>query len=113
MEPWCSTIYISDPYILQEYFKKEQVNTLYDLTERVKLVARGLSNKVLVEFDAMKVKKEGINFLTNLPKILDSSGKIGEMKWNEFNLNIRSLDTIEKENIVCKNEIIYLEDEKN
>ena len=112
-EPLCSNIYVADPYLLQEYFKSEQVNTLYDLTERVKLIARGLSNDVLVEFDGFKINEEGVNFLTNLPRILESSGQIGEMKWEQFNLNIRKLKTYEEKNIVCKNEIIYLDKEKN
>ena len=35
------------------------------------------------------------------------------MKWEQFNLNIRKLKTYEEKNIVCKNEIIYLDKEKN
>ena len=39
------------------------------------------------------MNQEGVNFLTNLPRILESSGKIGEMKWEQFNLKIRKLKT--------------------
>ena len=58
-------------------------------------VALGLGGEALFEFNKFLV------------------GQIGEMKWEQFNLNIRKLKTYEEKNIVCKNEIIYLDKEKN
>ena len=59
-------------------------------------------NDIIVEFDTKELNNDNFNFIVNLPIILQDSGEIGEMEYDIFKFYIKSLDTYEKDLIVCK-----------
>ena len=109
LEPWCSKIYLDagSDYI-SEYRNEEQSNTSFDLSERIKLYGHSkISNihDICVEFNVTKLNNEHFQVLVNLSKMLNDSGEIGEMEYDIFKFYIKSLDTYEKNLIVCKSNL--------
>ena len=110
LEPWCSTIYLEDRKLILDYIAEEQDKTIFDLNERVKSESK-ISNDIVVEFDVNQMNQDRLAFLQRLPDILNDSGDVGEMQYDIFRLNIRSLTDISEDNIVCENKIIYVDKE--
>jgi hypothetical protein len=107
LEPWCSKIYLdlSDSDIMGEYKEEEQPNTKFDLDERIKLYGNNKISElhdICVEFDASRLNNENFQVLVSLSEMIQDSGEIGEMEYDIFKFYIKSLDTYEKELIVCE-----------
>ena len=107
LEPWCSKIYLdlSDSDCIHEYKKEEQPNTQFDLDERIKLYGTNKISElhdICVEFNAEQLNNENFQVLVNLSKMLQDSGEIGEMEYDIFKFYIKSLETYEKNLVVCK-----------
>ena len=106
LEPWCSCIYLdgdSDEYI-DEYIKSEQPNTKYNLKERVKQYGVNDVTKnhdVVVQFNAEEFDNKAFNVISNMSEILSSSAEIGEMEYYIFRFFINSLNTYEKDLVIC------------
>jgi len=112
LEPWCSKIYVElnvstfgFPSITK-YINEEDKNTAFNMYKRVYYVPDdgdvNKLNNIIVEFDAQKLTNENFKFLTQLPNVLKDSGEIGEMEYDIFKITINSLETYEKELIICK-----------
>tara|TARA_A100001201_G_scaffold43700_1_gene44564 strand:- start:36 stop:1007 length:972 start_codon:yes stop_codon:yes gene_type:complete len=106
LEPWCSKIYLdSGSDYLYEYRKEEQQNTQFNLDERIKLYGNSKISElhdVCVEFDCNQLNNENFQVIVNLSQMLQDSGEIGEMEYSIFKFYINSLETYEKELIVCE-----------
>jgi len=107
LEPWCGKIYLdlSDSDIMGEYVKEEQPNTQFDLDEKIKLYGHNKISElhdICVEFNAEQLNNENFQVLVNLSKMLQDSGEIGEMEYDIFKFYIKSLETYEKNLVVCK-----------
>jgi len=94
-EPWCSNIYVDCDYV--SYIKKEQLNTKYNLSERIKPYYSEKTNNILLEFDASKINTDHLNIIYTLPEIIQDSGDIGEFELDVFRLTIKNLETYEKD----------------
>jgi hypothetical protein len=57
---------------------------------------------VVVKFDCNLLTSQNFQILVNLSEILEESGEAGEMELEIFKLHIKSLNTYEKELIVCE-----------
>ena len=107
LEPWCSKIYLDlrNNDVISEYRKEEQQNTKFDLDERIKLYGNNKISElhdICVEFNAEQLNNENFQVLVNLSKMLQDSGEIGEMEYDIFKFYIKSLETYEKNLVVCK-----------
>jgi len=107
LEPWCNKIYLDlgDSDIIGEYRKEEQPNTKFDLDERIKLYGHNKISElhdVCVEFNAEQLNNQNFQVLVNLSEMLQDSGEIGEMEYDIFKFYINSLETYEKNLVVCK-----------
>tara|TARA_Y100000590_G_scaffold361850_1_gene418700 strand:- start:146 stop:1324 length:1179 start_codon:yes stop_codon:yes gene_type:complete len=103
LEPWCSNIYIHDRGHILDYTMREQSKTSFNLSEKVIPIERleNSSNDVIVKFNSNELNsEEKIAFIQRLPDILSNSGKLGQMKYDIFELDIISLETYENENII-------------
>ena len=87
------------------YTIEEQKNTIYKLYDRVKPYDNEKQNSIIINFDANKLNKDRIAFLQRLSDIINNSGQLGTMAYDEFILEIISLDTYEKENLINKNKL--------
>ena len=106
LEPWCSKIYLDygSDYI-GEYVKEEQPDTQFDLDERVKMYGNSKVSElhdICVEFDCRELNADNFQTIVNLSKMLQDSGEIGEMEYDIFKFYIKSLETYEKNLVVCK-----------
>jgi len=118
LEPWCNTIYIDDfNNLTNAYFQDEKRNTLYDLSERVQPYDNNKNNSVLVEMDGRKLSKLDYQYLVQLQEIIATDESLHDLVYelqtkndtllNSFELGslkitINSLETLEKDLIVCK-----------
>tara|TARA_Y100001963_G_scaffold26454_1_gene36007 strand:+ start:181 stop:1398 length:1218 start_codon:yes stop_codon:yes gene_type:complete len=106
LEPWCSKIYLDygSDYIY-EYRKKEQPNTEFDLTEKIKMYGNDDLTKrhdIIVEFDCNQLNSNNFQTIVNLSEILQESGEVGEMEYEIFKFYIQSLKTYEKDLILVR-----------
>lgn len=108
LEPWFMNVYVTNSYILNrdEYIRKEQVNTSFDLSKRVHEFNKesfSMDNiDILIEFDAMQFNQQSFNIIQNFSDIITDSGELGIFKLDIFDINITNLQTYEKELIICK-----------
>ena len=106
LEPWCSKIYLdygSD--YMHKYRKKEQPNTEFDLTEKIKMYGNDDLTKrhdIIVEFDCNQLNSNNFQTIVNLSEILQESGEVGEMEYEIFKFYIQSLKTYEKDLILVR-----------
>lgn len=106
LEPWCDRIYIDDAMgvIKSHYFEKEQINTKYDLTKRVLEIEYNHpigENDIIVKFDTRQFTNESFNIIQNLSEIITQSGEIGSYELDCFTITINSMQTYEKDLIIC------------
>jgi len=100
LEPWCSKIY-TDRFV-EDYINKEQSDTQFDLSKRISPIDSDKTNDIIIRFDAQKLTPQNFQIIVNLSKMLKDSGEIGKMEYEIFKFNIKSLNTYEKELIVCE-----------
>lgn len=103
LEPWCSNIYIEDDMqvLTTHYLDREQSNTAFDLSKRVKPFNSDRTNDILVTIDVENFYQEDFNTITMLGKILEDSGEVGKFKVHNLDIEIKDLKRYEQELIVC------------
>tara|TARA_Y100000996_G_scaffold100924_1_gene73073 strand:- start:1719 stop:2936 length:1218 start_codon:yes stop_codon:yes gene_type:complete len=106
LEPWCSDIYGDwvghKGFGVNDYIKKEQKDTQFDLKKKIHSDHIEPTNDVVVKFDCNKLTPQNFQILVNLSDILKESGEVGEMGLEIFKFQIKSLDTYEKDLILVK-----------
>ena len=106
LEPWCSDIYgdwVGHKGLgANDYIKKEQPDTQFDLSKKIHSQYTEPKNDVVVEFDCSKLNVDNFQIIVNLSEILKDSGSVGEMEHDIFKFSIKSLDTYEKDLILRK-----------
>jgi hypothetical protein len=106
LEPWCSDIYGDwvghKGYGVNQYIEEEQKDTQFNLSKKIHSQWIKPKNNIVVRFDANKLTPQNFQMLINLSEIIQDSGDIGIMQLEIFELDIKSLDTYEKELIVCE-----------
>ena len=109
LEPWCDTIYVDCRF--DRYVLKEQPNTKIDLIKKVQpieninadYIANGhIPNNILVNIDAMRFVRQDFEIINKLSEILQDSGETGEFELSNLKITINSLQTYEKDLIICK-----------
>ena len=102
LEPWCSSIY-TDITGVQSYINEEQLNTSYDLNERIFHIHSEKQNDIEIRFDGNQMTEARFNVLTQIiPLMINDSGEVGLMEYDIFEININSLKTYEKELVKCE-----------
>ena len=99
LEPWCNTVYI-DPSLIKSYIETEKINTIIDLSERIKPYDNEKQNEILIEIDGNKFNEQDYNYLQQLSEIIQDSGEPGEFELGNLKINIMQLNTSEKE-LIC------------
>ena len=81
LEPWCDTIYIKNyNLIASEYIAKEQPNTCYDLSERIKPYENEKNCEILLEVDGDVFMNEDFQIIQQLPRIIKQYGEPGRFQ---------------------------------
>ena len=106
LEPWCSDIYGDwvghKGFGVNKYIEEEQPNTQFNLKKKIHSQHLNPTNDIVIRFDAQKLTSQNFQILVNLSEILKDSGELGTMQLEIFHLDIKSLNTYEKELIVCE-----------
>lgn len=102
LEPWAVNLYVNCE--TSTYINQERSKTTYDLQSKFKKINDSKINDILVEFDGQLLNNERFQFLVNdLHHVLKDSGQIGEMEYDIFKFQIKSLNTHEKDLIKVEN----------
>lgn len=111
LEPWCDTILtdLSENIVLK-YIAAEQPLTKFQLQYKIdpQIIKMKENMGVIVEIDCRRFTKSDFDLIQNLSSILDDSGDLGEFEMGNLRLLITSMQTYEKDLIVCKNEKVEL-----
>ena len=106
LEPWCCDMYGDwvghKGFGVNKYIEEEQPNTKFNLSYKLHSHHTKPINDVVVTFDANKLNAENFQIIVNLSQMLKESGEIGEMEYDIFKFDIKSLETYEKNLVVCK-----------
>ena len=101
LEPWCSDMYGDwvghKGFGVNKYIEEEQPNTQFELKKRIHSDHIEPKNNIVVKFDATKLTQDNFQILVELSSILKESGEVGEMEYDIFKFEIKSMDTYEKE----------------
>jgi len=81
LEPWCDTIYVKDyNLIVPEYIAKEQPNTSYDLSERIKPYDNEKNCEILLEVDGVVFMNQDFQIIQQLSQIIKQYGEPGRFQ---------------------------------
>ena len=103
LEPWCSTVYCNELFAIgrvSDYVEME--DTSYDLYDKFKPYDNEKQNSILVEIDCNRFTQQDMDMLQELSSILKDSGEVGTFELGNLKITIVSLETFEKELIICK-----------
>ena len=99
LEPWCSTIYTDlEEFVLYEM--KEQPNTSFNLSDRIKYYDSEKNNEILVEIDGNTFGNEDFNYIQLMSEILQNSSEIGRFELGNLTIEVVQLNTYEN-NLIC------------
>jgi len=101
LEPWCNTIY-HDVDDVTDYINQEQPHTEYDLNGKILSIDSEVSNDIEIRFDASKISNDNINFISQMPMILQEHNEVGSFAYDIFEISIKSLEHKTKELIKSK-----------
>jgi len=108
LEPWCSTVYVKEDEdaIRKYYIVKEQPNTSFNLSERLKPYDNKKQNEILIEIDGKTFNQQDFQIIGQLPEIIQDSGEVGGFELGNLKIEIIHLNTYE-------NNLIKLETQYN
>jgi len=102
LEPWCSTIYCDEQFTVGRYSDYvEMEDTSYDLYDKFKPYDNKKNNEILVDIDISKFTQQDMNYIQQLPEILNDSGEIGRFQLGNLTLEVIQLNTYENKLIKC------------
>lgn len=98
LEPWCDTIYIKGHNaFIDKYVSEQQPISKFNIRNRVKPIDSEKTNDILIYFNGTKFFQPQYDFIKNqLSLVLSDSGDLGTFEHDIFKLEIRSLNTYEK-----------------
>ena len=109
LEPWCSTIYMDNWAVRNEYNLQENHNTSISLGDKIRNLDnydRKKENGVLVTIDCNNFNQQDFQYIQQLPEILSDSGEIESFyELGNLTISVMQLNTYEKELIICKDNL--------
>ena len=76
--------------------------TSIDLYQKIKLFDSEKNNEILVTIDGNKFIQQDFQIIQQLSAIIQDSGEIGTFNLGNLKITINSLNTHEKDLIICK-----------
>ena len=87
---------------VNKYIDEEQPDTQFDLSKKIHSQHMNPTNSIVVHIDCQKLNQQSFQIITQLSEILSDSGEIGEFNLDIFSVQVKNLNTYEKELIVCE-----------
>lgn len=91
LEPVSNRIYVQSD-LAQSYIQSEQMNTSFDLNNRVFAMEQPVVGDIVVTFDASKLTTSNVEILRNLPLIIKDSGDVGTFELDIFRFEIGKIE---------------------
>lgn len=94
LEPWCSTILIDDEMqvLTSHYLDKEQKNTAYDLSSKIKTTPfQDLENEIVIQVDRNTFGNDDFQNIQRMSSILQYNGVVGEFELGNLFIKINGL----------------------
>jgi len=88
IEPWGSTTYIDDQDLISRYIQEIQPETSYSMQDRVKPLQNNYNHNIVIEIDMQNLDNSGIQFISQLPDILDTVIEIGIYEHGPFKITV-------------------------
>ena len=90
LEPWCDSIYV-DLYesMVDDYIKKEQPNTLINLSDKIN---KTFESDIVVRLDGNTLTQDDFKLIQQLSKIIKDSGEIGKFNIGNLEITINSMN---------------------
>ena len=95
LEPWCSTVYMDNWTVRNEYLYQENHNTSFDLDYKIKAYNNEKNNEILITIDGDKFAQQDFQIIQQLPEILKDSGEIGSFELGNLHIDIVQINTYE------------------
>jgi hypothetical protein len=93
LEPWCSTIYHDIRFAeVRNYLEQEQPHTEYNLNDKILSINTVVSNAIAIRFDAKDITNDNINFISQMPMILQDHNEVGSFAYDIFEVTIHTLE---------------------
>lgn len=103
LEPYCQYLYVDCDF--QDYIKKEQPNTLFDLSQKIKNInevdPKNPKGNLIVEFDIKKLNEQDWIIIKNINEIVASNSIAGKATASNIKLDVRSHCSYEHKLIKC------------
>ena len=109
LEPWCSTVYMDNWAVRNEYKLQENQNTSISLDSKIRNLNnydRKKENDILVTIDCNNFTNQDSQIIPQLSEILSDSGEIGSFELGNLHIEVIQLNTYEKELIICKDNLV-------
>lgn len=106
LEPWCSTLYLDDPVLVD--FIKDQLRhtTSYDIDNRIKTTEKISQHDILVEVDTHKLNNENAKWIGLLNEIIQEDQEHGKFELEGLVISINNVINRNKDLISVKNEFL-------
>jgi GT2 family glycosyltransferase len=95
LEPWGSIVYVDSNY--QNYIQQEQLNTKFDLWERIKPYDNEKNCEILVEIDGTQFTQQDFTLIQQLAEIIKDSGETGRFQLNNLIIEIIQINEYQNE----------------
>lgn len=105
IEPWGSTTYIDNQDLISKYIQETQPETSYSMQDRVKPLQNSYNHNIVIEIDVQSLDNSGIQFISQLPDILDTVTETGVYEHRPFKITVNKSepDKIELPFLALKN----------
>lgn len=106
LEPWCSTIYLDDPVIVD--FMRDQLRgtTAYNVDERIKTTDELGEHDIIVQIDSNKLNNENAKWIGLLNEIITEDQEIGRFDLEGLIITVNRVVNKNNELVQVKNEFL-------
>ena len=96
LEPWCDNMFIGwSDNAIEKSVRLIQETTKFNISSKIKNLADIPANNIVIEFDMNRFTSQHLELITNIPRMLEDSGEIGNMEYDIFKFHINKLEQLQ------------------
>lgn len=104
LEPWCSTLYIDDPVLIDFIREEVQPKTSYNMEDRLKSDNQIGNHDILVEIDSRRLTNENAKWIGLLNEIITEEQEVGKFELEGLIITINRVNNLNHSLVSVKNE---------
>jgi hypothetical protein len=106
LEPWCSTLYLDDPVLIDFMREEIQPTTSYDMSNRIKSIDDLSEHDIIVEIDSKNLNNENAKWIGLLNEIITEEQEIGKFELEGLIVRINRVNNLNKTLVNVENEFL-------